>query len=546
MLREFRVFGALGIVAVVAVTALNACAASEQTMKDEGVYVDAAPPAGLTLSGNYLAGRFAQRRQDWDAAQEYMNEVVRRDDGNAMLEQRAFLLSVGAGEYDRARRLAEKIFARNDENTELSLIYLSCDAFTRNDFKTALDMAQRLPDDGFGQYTKPLLTAWALAGQGKKQEALEMLKAHADPSDPAYNLHAGMIEEISGDRAAALSHYQAAMASGELALHAVALIADVSKGEKRKLHAADGAGVALFDLAALLYERRAFDSAQIYASMVRMLMPQYPFSALLLGDVAAFHEQHAKAISFYDSVAKDSPVYWMSRLRVAEVHESLGRPDRAEALLTELAKSPENRQQALTALGDLYRREGRFDRALAAYDAALADVGQLTEEHWAIVYARGMSLERLNDWSRAEKDLLLALKFQPENPMILNFIGYSWVDKGVHLDRALELLSRAVALSPDDGYILDSYGWAFYRTGRYDEAVKWLERSVARVPDDPVILDHLGDAYWRDGRESEAKFKWKRARDISTDASFKSLVEGKIRRGMEPAPVATAHKEAKL
>src|SRR5690606_25828299 len=125
------------------------------------------------------------------------------------------------------------------------------------------------------------------------------------------------------------------------------------------------------------------------------------------------------------------------------------------------------------------------------------EIGELNESHWPIIYARGISLERLDMWNRAEKDLLQALEYQPENPMILNFIGYTWVNKGMHMERALEYISRAVAMQPEDGYILDSYGWAHYKMGDYMNAIRWLELASQKAADDATILDHLGDAYWQ-------------------------------------------------
>jgi tetratricopeptide (TPR) repeat protein len=278
-----------------------------------------------------------------------------------------------------------------------------------------------------------------------------------------------------------------------------------------------------------------------------MLMPDSPFALLMMGDIAALNKQYPEALASYDSIPQGAPLYWLSRMRVAEVYEASDHMDMAVGLLTDLSKYKPTRLNALVSLGDLYRRHEDFAHALAAYDSALADIGTLTEEHWPVIYARGMALERLNNWTRAEKDLLQALSFQPDNPMILNFIGYSWVDKGVHLDKAMDFIRKAVLLRPDDGYILDSYGWAFFRTGRYADAVKWIEQAVQRVPDDPTILDHLGDAYWQVGRHNEARFKWNRANEISQDGAFKTVIQEKLRKGLATVPQLHAvQKEANL
>ncbi len=157
---------------------LNACVGSDKSETTEvssAASVPAVLPEGVTLSGSYLAGRFAQRQQDWDAAQKYINTVVGFDDKNEQLEQRAFLLSLGAGQYSRAKRLAEKIIQR-EEGNDLSVIYLASEALSRNDFKAAISYTDRLPADGFGQYSKPLLTAWSYVGLGRIDDAIKLLQ----------------------------------------------------------------------------------------------------------------------------------------------------------------------------------------------------------------------------------------------------------------------------------------------------------------------------------------------------------------------------------
>lgn len=568
------VFGSLALAAAIVVT-LNSCANADE-LKSALVPTDPAPAEiTRTLSGSYLAGRFAQRQQDWESAQRYMNEVMSFDSENGLLRQRAFLLSLGAQEHDKAKELAVKV--AGGEGSELADIYLACDAISRRDYQAAIDHVNRLPADGFGQYTKPLLTAWATAGLGKKAEALKLLRNESEPTDATYNMHAGLIEEMTGNLKEAGKHYRIAMENG-LTMHTALIVANfhMRQGEPEvartifdslgKLYAfnpfsaldlsakpaaniasaADGAAVALFDLATLLYERRAYDSAQIYGSMVLLLAPNSPSATMMMGDIAALNGQHDKAIRNYETVTKNSPLFWLSRMHIAEVLEASGEADKAVSLLTELSTEKDTRLHALVSIGDMHRRNERYQDAFNAYDSALSHVGTIGAEHWPIVYARGMSLERLNNWQDAEKDLLTALKYQPDNPMILNFLGYSWADKGMHLDQALDFIRRAVAQRPDDGYILDSYGWVLYRTGDYKEAVKWMEKATAVIPDDSTMLDHLADAYWQVGRKNEARFKWKRAHELSKDANFRASVESKIRSGVPLPPSLVAQKEGGL
>ncbi len=533
-----------------------------------------AMPISMTMSGNYLAGRFAQRQQDWNSAQNYINAVLDFDRQNPALDERAFLLSLGAQQYDRARNLAQKLVDA-DRKSDLAYIYLASDALSHNDFDTALALLKQLPEDGFGQYTKPLLTAWTLAGQGQTDAAIAMLRTRANAYDPTYNIHAALIEDMAGHKDQAAIHFDTAIDNG-VTLHGAMLAANFfdKNGQKEKaakIHArlgkiyplgaqglahennsigieraAEGAGVALFDLATLLYEKRAYDSAQVYGSLVQLLYPNSPFVLMMMGDIAALNEQYDKALHDYAAIPASSSMFWFSRMRMAEINEARGRSDLSEKILIDLAKRAETRSPALVTLGDMYRRQSRFADAIRVYDEALGTSGAKSAENWSVIYARGMALERTGHWPRAEEDLLTALELQPDNPMILNYIGYSWLEKGMNLDKAVDYTRRAATLKPDDGYILDSYGWALYRTGKRADAVEWLERAVEAIPDDSTILDHLGDAYWQTGRVNEARFKWRRAQELSKDAVFKTAIQKKIRHGVEDTPTVASHVENKI
>ncbi len=576
---KIRAFTAVAFVAA-ALAILNACVGSDAPAQPISRTLAAAEtlPEAKTLSGSYLAGRFAQRQQDWNAAQSYVNTVISFDTGNNALEQRAFLLSLGAGEYDRAKKLAENISKSPKGDSDLALIYLACDALSNNEFEKAITFAARLPKDGFGQFTKPLLTAWAKVGLGQKEEALALLRDHTASDDPTYNFHAGLIEEMLGNTAAASRYFETAIKNGPTLNAAVMAARFFQKNDRQDLtekiykslaksypmspfitelrnHTtegtsvktpAEGAGIALFDLASLLYERRSYDSAQVYGRLVQRLVPSSDFVSMMMGDIAAVGNQYQASVASYERISENSPLYWLARLRVAEVYEAMEDQPRAVELLQSLSLNEKTRLPALAALGDIHRRQGRYAAAVESYNAAIEVVDKSKPEYWTIFYARGMALERINEWDRAEKDLMAALAFQPDNPMILNFIGYTWAEKGLNLDRALEFTRRAAELKPEDGYILDSHGWALYRMGKYTEAVQWMERAVAQTPDEAAILDHLGDAYWQVGRKNEARFKWKHAMENSKDAEFRAAVTHKIKNGVEAKPTVAVHQDTKI
>ncbi|MEQ9326199.1 MAG: tetratricopeptide repeat protein, partial [Rhodospirillales bacterium] len=189
--------------------------------------------------------------------------------------------------------------------------------------------------------------------------------------------------------------------------------------------------------------------------------------------------------------------------------------------------------EPLIALGNVMRGAERFSEAAEVLDRAVERLGEPRTDHWRVYYSRGIAFERSKQWDRAEKDFLKALDLEPEQPYVLNYLGYSWVDQGIHLERATEMIQQAVKLRPNDGAIVDSLGWALYRVGDFDGAVKQLERAVELMPHDPTINDHLGDAYWQVGRRHEARFQWQRALSLEPESDLVEIIEGKLKEGLK-------------
>ena len=219
------------------------------------------------------------------------------------------------------------------------------------------------------------------------------------------------------------------------------------------------------------------------------------------------------------------------RLRIASNLDRLDRTEEALTRLAALANDQPDQAEALINMGDILRRHERFDEAVQAYDRAVARIPKLEKRHWRLLYSRGIALERSKKWARAEADLLKALEFDPDQPFVLNYLGYSWVEKGMHLERARDMIKTAVKLRPNDGYIVDSLGWVLYQGGEYEAAVRELERAVELRPEDPIINDHLGDALWRVGRQQEARFQWRRALGLDPEPDTVPTIENKLKQG---------------
>jgi Flp pilus assembly protein TadD len=219
-------------------------------------------------------------------------------------------------------------------------------------------------------------------------------------------------------------------------------------------------------------------------------------------------------------------------IQMATNLDLLDRSAEAEQHLTALIKEHPDDLEAIVALGNVLRGHKKFAECADVYSKAVALVPHPEKANWVLFYFRGICFERAHQWPKAEADLQEALKLFPEQPHVLNYLGYSWIDQGVRLDEGMDMIKRAVQQRPDDGYIVDSLGWAYFRIGNYEEAVKQLDRAIELKPEDPTINDHLGDAYWRVGRTLEAHFQWAHARDLKPDPEDLPKIEGKLKNGL--------------
>jgi tetratricopeptide (TPR) repeat protein len=290
-------------------------------------------------------------------------------------------------------------------------------------------------------------------------------------------------------------------------------------------------------MANLLPRDNPDDSAPVFVQMAIYLMPQMTDGHLLLAAIDARNERYEEAINAYHKIGPDNEYYLDARRRAAELMEENNDTEGALKELTELAKDQDD-ILSLIKIGDLYRRQENFSKAVEYYNQAADHFdNKVPKEYWQLLYVRGMSYERLGDWEKAENDLKAALAFQPDQPFVLNYIAYAWTDRGEHLEEALALVKKAAELQPGDGYIADSLGWVYYRLGRYDEALPHLEKAVELLPYDAIVNDHLGDSYWQTGRKREARFQWQRAENFSKDPNFIAKVGEKIDHG--PALAST-------
>jgi Flp pilus assembly protein TadD len=534
-----------------------------------------APPADAVMTtpfGAYLSGRVAQAERDVPAALAFYLDTLAHDPGNVDLERQILVLALTEGRFDIATPLADRLTRQTQPGGLPDLVQL-VEAMKAGRLDAAREATPHLPSDGFAGYIASLARAWvAAAGKGGTAAALAALDGLDRPElAPLKALHRALIEDLAGDDAAAFVDYQAALATPHPALRQVQLAGNFEersgrKDEAAKLYAGigdvldreaglpiptasasvpprlvrdpkDGLAEALFDIASLVNSGDATDVAVLNLRLALELRPDFPLAELILGDVLETQGRLPAALAAYRGIDPASPFAWMARLREAAVTEQTGDHTAAATLLRAMAAERPQSPEPLILLGDDLRAREAYGEAAKAYDEALARIGGAPQErYWSLYFTRGVTEERSGDWQAGEKDLRLALRLKPDEAEILNYLGYSLVDRNERLDEAVKLIRQAVDLKPDDGDFVDSLGWAYYRQGHYRDAAATLEHAVELRPADPEINDHLGDAYWLGGKAEDARLQWRRALSLKPDATLARTIEAKLERPAAAAP----------
>jgi len=535
-----------------------------------------------TLAGDYLAAAIAGADHDAQSASKYYRRALALDKSNPELIERAFASMLAAGEVEDSFPYATKLLARGQHNT-LARLTLALKAIKAGDFREARELLSRFGGSDSSDVTALALTAWTEAGLGHSKKALAILaKLKGAESIGAYRAyHSALIEDLAGQVDDARKTYKEAQDQEPTSLRLVdararfearagdvveakRLIGDFSRSAPRNpvikatgveiekgaatprliTNAQQGAAEALFGLAATSGRDGEDFAAILYLRLALYLDPENAVAAVTLGEVYERGKHYDQAISVYSAVPKASPLRQSTDLQIGLDLVAQEKYDEATAHMRKIVERHPDDLEAYAALGDALRADKKFEEAVEAYSKAIELSGPPAKENWLLYYDRGICLERAKQWPKAEADLKLALSLYPEQPLILNYLGYSWVDQGVNIDEGFKMLRRAVDLRPKDGYIVDSLGWAFYRMGRYDDAVHTLEKAIELKPNDPTINNHLGDAYWHVGRKLEATFQWAHARDMQPDPEDLPSILKKIETGMldekqQPPPQAT-------
>lgn len=523
------------------------------------------PHAAPALT-DWLAAGYAERQFDVSAAVDFYRRALEADPGNLKVQGRLLRMRTAAGDAEAslalARRMQEagpagRLNGETALDSALAALRLAVNDISREDWPAAAGRLEGPAGKSLPESVKLLSLAWIRHATGDAPGAEDALSRAEELRGTGgwARLHRALLLQAGGRMEEARSAFERLRQTGaglrgilaEAAFESAAGDAEAAGRRLQRyrfmgglLHSGDpgsleplastpseGVAEVLYGLADGLRRRRA-GLALIYARLAATLEPDHHAAVLLAGDVLADRDRHDEAAAAYRSVPADSVWRLAARAGLARAYASRGRPDEAVALLEAEAAARPDDPFPLGELGHLLRGEERFEDAFRAYDRAIARIGGEAEAvHWRLYYGRGIALERTRRWGLAERDLLKALEFVPDQAYVLNYLGYSWIDRGERYERAEEMVARAVDLRPRDGYIADSLGWVYFRTGRYRKAVEELERAAALTPLESVVNEHLGDAYWKVGRRLEARFQWRRALEFDPDPE---RVEGLRRR----------------
>lgn len=538
-----------------------------------------------SFAGALLAARTAETDRDNDTAIDLYRKALDYERDNADIRQRLMVLLFNNGEFDDGVALAHGL--KGDPVIESTAqLALGVNAIRKREFKSAQTILDESGVSDLERLLHGLLKAWAYYGDGNGEKAQETIDALEGPDWYGIfkTFHSASLQEALGNKDQARRLYtslitdqnSAGTAPDTYVLAAMSLaVMEARDGNKQKAldalstgtafapgyaplkslrdridaenaprpsvrKASEGASTVLYTIGSALNRSGAEDIVSLYLNFARALDPQNAATLVMLGSLSENLNNPEKAIQIYQAVPEDSIMHRVSELQLGLNLADLGRLEDAKKHLRNLISIDPSDMRSYIAYGSVLSEAKSFREMADNYDMAVQAIGVLpVRSHWNIFYQRGIAYERLKEWEKAEPNFKRALDLYPKQPQVMNYLGYSWIDMNIHLDEGMDLIREAVRLRPNDGYIVDSLGWAYYRLGDYENAVEELERAVEIRPGDPTINDHLGDAYWRAGRKIEARYQWERSLTMEPELTEIPKIKAKIDKGLPLTPPKT-------
>ncbi|MEP1210055.1 MAG: tetratricopeptide repeat protein [Rhizobiaceae bacterium] len=539
---------------------------------------DSKPRVSNSLAGNYLAARIAATDRDTANAAAFYRKAIMLDPENISLKLKGFLSFIGNGNFAEGVELGNQIVQSGNESEIVDLVLAVEDIRKKNwagaerrltkDWRSAVD-----------RLMAGLVLGWAKLGSGDLDGALKTVDGLTGPAwfDLFVQYHGGLIALSGGDTEGAVKRLQTAAdnrAGGQAAndtytrvllalIHAQAKSGDVktalenaqdalrrmpqnpvfenarlSLTEGRALPATMatpqiGAAEVFLNLGTAINREGGKQFARIYIQLASMLAPDVDAVTVQLAELFDDQGLLERANGLFGKISEGSAYHRIARLEQALNLDEIGKREEARELLDSLVEEAPDDLILHLSYGAVLARHEEYDDAIDVYNKIIARIDQPRRLHWNLFYRLGIAHERTKQWPKAEAAFKQALKLNPDQPSVLNYMGYSWVDMNINLQEGLDMIRKAVSLRPNDGYMVDSLGWAYYRLGRMEEAVVELERAVELRPGDPTINDHLGDAYWKAKRKLEATFQWQHALALEPPEADIERIKQKLQVGLD-------------
>ena len=522
--------------------------------------------------GEYLAGRHALFNHQYDVAAENYLQAIKQDPDNIELMQFSLSVFVAAGRFEDALKINEKLKEMDAEN-DVSYTLDFFNHVKNRSYDQALNGIDNLSNTGIMNLIKPFFRTWISVEQGNIDDidALALTFEEENNFNFFNYFQIGLLYKYVGNLEKAEYYYASGLGErGFLNLRAAEAYGRVLKRQGRKeeaiavfekyleqapaneqlktgLNAAkndedfppfiatidEGYAEIFYMVSTILMQDNVKSIATNFLQYAMYFKPEFPLVHFLQAQIFENDKYYRGAQNEFNKIKSDSPLYFQSKLQRAWLYDEMDRSEETIGALLELEKEYPDKREVLNSIAEFYRMHERYAEAIPAYSKVIDNIDEVTDRDWLIYYTRGIVFDQEKKWAQAEKDFKKALEIRPEQPMVLNYLAYSWVDRGINYVEAKKMLERAVELRPNDGYIIDSLGWALYKMGDYEEAVPILERAAQLETQDWAINDHLGDAYWVIGRKNEARFQWRHALSLSPDEDKIDLIKTKIKDGYQ-------------
>jgi tetratricopeptide (TPR) repeat protein len=538
------------------------------------------PELPYPLVSDYISGGYAVRHSDHELAARIFLEALKKEPKNQIIMRNAYTSLLAIGKVNESVDIAKEYQKKDATDPALSVLLATYDiknsefARSGDDLDSAARTAQMSIPSSVGMVIIPFLKLWTMVGQGKFDEALQYQNVIMGKREPSLfvRYQSALIYDIKGDSAKAEENYAELVKDGVVVPYYFANAAgnfyermgktaqakaiyekfrkqptslddfrtnieNIDKGEvvTKKLvpNAVYGFNEVLKEAIRILNTSGFYEDAITYLRLSLYLNPDDEETNTLL---AAYFDQRSefnKSIAIYKRIDKKSDFYVSSRLAMSNNYYSEGKKRPAVRELIRIAGRDNLSGVALLTLADILRRDMKYNIAISVYNNIIENISHPETKDWPIFFARGVCNERAGNWDASERDLLMALQLKPNQPDLLNYLGYSWIERNKNLNDAKNMVAAAVKAKPDDGQIVDSMGWALFKINDYDSASKFLERATELMPYDAVVNDHLGDSYWKQGRFKEARFQWNRVLKYnnSEDISEKKIHD-KLKNGL--------------